>query len=43
MVTKVRLEAKVSVLAACKATYSVGPYVPDGCTEYSPPCVAVYS
>lgn len=43
-VTKVRLEAKVSVLAVCKWVHaSAGPPTYSGCIEIVLPCEEIYS
>ncbi len=38
VVTKVRLETKISVLAICKTTAAVGPPVYSGCSMFGSPC-----
>ena len=38
LVTKVRLETKISVLAVCKTTASSGPPVLSGCQFLGSPC-----
>lgn len=38
MVTKVRLETKISVLAICKTGLQLGPPVYSGCESFGVPC-----